>query len=212
MRKSCLASVRRHRNWCPAADYVAATLCPRNPVSKHLIFAFAAILLLSGTRSACAFIDPPYLTPEHPAQGEPVFVKIHDGICDGIIGIPGYPQITQNGSAIRIVLWSVSYTDPILCNIPEGTGAYTVGVYPPGSYVVQVDREYFDAVGGIVTETLGVIPFTVRGSMQQPVALPATNVSALGVLAFAVFLAAAYTLRRLPTPRDDGWNVETFCV
>jgi hypothetical protein len=147
-------------------------------------------------RTAYGFFDPPYLTPALPAAGDTVSVNIHDGICDGIIGIPGYPQITQNGSSIRILLWSASYTDPILCNIPEGTGTYVVGSYPPGSYTLQVDREYFGDVGEILTETLGVIPLTVAGGGAQPIALPASNAVSLVVLGFMLFVVARTKLYR----------------
>jgi hypothetical protein len=153
-------------------------------------------------RTAYGFLDPPYLTPALPAAGDTVSVNIHDGICDGIIGIPGYPQVTQNGSSIRILLWSASYTDPILCNIPEGTGTYVVGSYPPGSYTLQVDREYFGDLGEILTETLGVIPFTVAGGATQAVALPVLNLYGLGGLGLVLFMLARSKLRRVSGPTE----------
>ena len=153
-------------------------------------------------RTAYGFLDPPYLTPALPAAGDTVSVNIHDGICDGIIGIPGYPQVTQNGSSIRILLWSASYTDPILCNIPEGTGTYVVGSYPPGSYTLQVDREYFGDLGEILTETLGVIPFAIAGGATQAVALPVLNLYGLGGLGLVLFMLARSKLRRVSGPTE----------
>ena len=163
---------------------------------KSVISSSFALACVAFAQTAHGFLDPPYLTPTLPRVGDPISVNIHDGICDGIIGIPGYPEATQDRSSIRILLWSVSYTDPILCNIPEGTGAYVVGIFPPGSYTLQVDREYFGDLGEILTETLGVIPFTVSGGVDQPVALLALSTYGLGTLGLVLLIAARSKLRR----------------
>ena len=165
----------------------------------------AVVVLLAFVPSAHAFIDPPYITPSNPAAGETVSVSVRSGICDAVGTIQGYPQITQQGSAIRILLWGVSSTDPILCNFPVGIGTYAVGAYAPGSYTVQVDRDYQDDLGGVVTETLGVIPFTVAGGGTQPIALPASNVSSLIILTFMLFVVTRMKLyRAFSTDRKGG--------
>jgi len=147
--------------------------------SAALVF---PLLLFANT--AAAFLDPPYLTPEHPTAGDTVSVSIYGGVCDAIVGIPGYPRISQQGSEIRIVLWSVSYHDSELCFLPIGTMTYPIGAYPAGSYTLDVDREYFDGGGDLRTESLGVIPFAVAGNggVPQPVAAPALNVCGLALL------------------------------
>jgi hypothetical protein len=159
---------------------------------KSVIGASFALACIAFARTAYGFLDPPYLTPALPLAGDTVSVNIYGGVCDAIVGIPGYPIVTQNGNEIRIVLWSARYTDPILCNFGTGTSVNAVGAYPAGAYTLQVDREYFDALGGIVTETLGVIPFVVAGQVEQPVPLPTLNwlsLSALGLLLCTIALS-----------------------
>lgn len=160
-----------------------------------------AALCLFVARNAQAFIDAPYLMPLHPTAGDEVFVKIRAGVCDGIGSIPGYPQITQSGNHIRIIVWSDSFTDPILCNFPIGTSTYSVGSYGPGLYSLQVDREYFGDLGETLSETLGMIPFAVSGGVQQPVPLPALNLFCLGALGLGLFAIALSMLRRVPRSR-----------
>ncbi|MET0232343.1 MAG: hypothetical protein ABW186_15550, partial [Rhodanobacteraceae bacterium] len=124
--------------------------------SAMLVFRLAATLIVlsfSFARDADAFIDPPYLTPQSPVAGEVVSVNIHGGVCDSIVGIPGYPLLSRNGNALRILFWSASFTDPILCIYGVGTSTDAIGAYPAGSYTLRVDREYFGDLGGIQTET-----------------------------------------------------------
>lgn len=132
-------------------------------------------LLFANT--AAAFIDPPYLTPEHPMSGDTVSINIHAGVCDAIGSRPGYPAINQEGNHIRIVVWSISYHDSGLCNLPIGTKTIPVGAYSAGSYTLQVDRDYINGGGDLVSENLADIPFTVEGSggVPQPIAAPALD-------------------------------------
>lgn len=172
---------------------------PDSPVApiKRVIRGTFVLACIAFARTAYGFLDPPYLTPALPVAGDTISVSIRGGICDGVGTIPGYPQITRQGNTIRIVLWGVSVTDPILCNIPIGTVTYAVGAYTPGSYTLQVDRNYQDDLGGIVTETLGVIPFAVVGGAVQTVALPTLNLYSLGTLGFVLVVVARSKLRRL---------------
>lgn len=164
---------------------------------KHCVVLVLALALSLSflAQTARAFIDPPYLAPEHPAPGEIVSVKIRAGECDSIGTIADYPRITQTGNAIRIVLWSTTDTDPILCNTPIGTGTYAVGGYPAGSYTLQVDRDYFGAAGELLTETLGVLAFTVTGGTVPPVSAPTLTGFGLWMLVVSVLGLAAYRLR-----------------
>lgn len=161
-----------------------------------IALALAVVALIAP--SAQAFIDPPYLSPEHPIAGETVSVKIRAGVCDAIGELPGagYPRITQDGNVIRMTLWSSTDTDPILCNVPIGTGTYAFGAFPPGSYTIQVDRDYFGDLGGLLTETLGVLPFTVAGAPAPPVAAPTSNGLGLALLMAGVLGLVAWRLRR----------------
>jgi hypothetical protein len=107
-----------------------------------------AFSLLLFADTAAAFLDPPYLTPEHPTAGDTVSINIRAGVCDGIGSGHGYPRISQEGSHVRIIVWSVSYHDSELCFLPIWTNTIAVGAYPAGSYTLQVDRDYFD--GGAI--------------------------------------------------------------
>lgn len=167
------------------------------------------VMSVGSAQPVQAFIDPPFLTPEHPIAGEVVSVNIRFGICDAIGELPsaGYPKLTRNGNAIRIVFWSSTDADPILCNVPILTETYAFGAFPPGSYTLQVDRDDFGDLGGGRTETLGVLPFTVAATSSPPAAVPtlsrfglATLIAALvGLLAWrkrqaSLFLIVALTL------------------
>jgi hypothetical protein len=151
---------------------------------KFYVSAALAFPLFLFANTAAAFLDPPYLTPEHPMVGDTITLNIRGGICDGIVSVPGYPRISQQGSHIHIVLWSVSYHDSSLCNIPIGVATETIGAYSAGSYTLQVDREYFGFGGDTLTESLGSIPFTVAviGGVPQPVAAPALDACGLALL------------------------------
>jgi len=153
-------------------------------VIKSCASAALAFTLLLLSNTAAAFIDPPYLTPEHLAAGDTVSINIRAGVCDGIGSIPGYPRISQEGSDIRVVLWSVSYHDSELCFLPIGTMTYPIGAYPAGSYTLLVDRDYFDGGGDLRTESLGAIPFTIvgNGGVPEPVAAPALDACGLALL------------------------------
>ena len=158
---------------------------------KHSVALVLALLLSLFMQSVHAFFDPPYITPAHPTAGQPVSVNIYGGECDGIIGMPGYPQITQNGNAIRILFLSVHYDDPTFCNIGVGTATQIVGTYAPGDYTLQVDHH---EPGGL-PQTLGVIPFTVTGTVVPPIQAPTLNGIGLALLVACLLGIMAWTLR-----------------
>jgi hypothetical protein len=151
---------------------------------KFCASAALALPLFLFASTAAAFLDPPYLTPEHPTAGDTITLNIRGGVCDGIGSGHGYPRISQEGSHIRIVLWSVSYHDSGLCNIPVGIATETIGAYPAGSYTLQVDRDYFNGGGELVSENFANIAFTVGGfvGVPQPVAAPALDACGLALL------------------------------
>jgi hypothetical protein len=157
-----------------------------------------AVTLFLFADTAAAFLDPPYLTPEHPTAGDTVTLNIRAGVCDGIGSGHGYPRISQEGTHIRIVVWSVSYHDSELCFLPIWTNTIAIGAYPAGSYTLQVDRDYFDGGGDLRTESLGAIPFTVAGNggVPQPVAAPALDACGLALLLFGLVGIASRERKR----------------
>ena len=154
-----------------------------------------ALLLMLFAQTARAFFDPPYMTPAAPVAGEMVGVNIRGGICDGIVGTPGYPQITQNGNAIRFLVFGVRTQDIDYCNYPVGTATFPVGAYPAGSYTLQFDLLYDDYPFGLTVATLGVVPFTVTGAPASAVPAPTNSPLALLALFPVVASLALWVLR-----------------
>jgi len=168
---------------------------PKNRSVLALMLLFSSL-----AQTAHAFLDPPYITPEHPVAGETISVNIYGGICDAILTGAVPPEITQEGNAIRVTFYSVHYEDAELCFLPEGTYTNPVGGYSAGSYTLQVDRWYFDGGGNPVVETLGMLPFTVTGGTAPAVPVPVLLQSGLWVLILTIVgtaMAAAARRARL---------------
>ena len=163
----------------------------------HRLCKVLVVALAMCAARASAFLDPPYITPVNPMAGEMISVNIYGGVCDAIIGLPGYPQITRQGNDIRILFFSVHYDNLELCNLGIGTAITSIGAFPTGSYTLEVERRYMTVFGTWHQETLGVIPFTVSGSQaQQPVEASTLNVVGIVGLLLALTSAAYFVLRR----------------
>lgn len=141
-------------------------------------------------QSAQAFFDPPWITPENPVPGETVYVNIRGGVCDGIFEEPGYPQIAQEGNAIRMRWYGDHWPEgsgELLCSYPTGTFTPPVGAFPAGDYVLTVELAYRDFFGVPGVYTIGTVPFTVaEAPVAAPIALPALD--ATSVFALVVVL------------------------
>jgi hypothetical protein len=162
---------------------------------KHRGAPLLALLIAFFAQTAHAFLNAPYITPAAPTAGQTISVNIYGGVCDAIVSVPGYPQVTQNGNAIRILLFSVHYSDSEFCNLGIGTAVEAVGAYPPGSYTLQVDRRYSNFAGDYVVETLGIISFTITGQAAPPVSAPTLNGTGLLILVLALMGFAAWGVR-----------------
>jgi hypothetical protein len=125
------------------------------------IFALASALVVP---SAHAFFDPPWITPASPTASDVVSVNIHGGICDGIFERPGYPQITRNGNAIRVLEYGVHEDFQDWCVYPVGTYSVPLGKFSKGDYTLAVDFTYDNYPLGLTTANLDVIPFIVAGA------------------------------------------------
>lgn len=147
---------------------------------------------------AGAFFDPPWITPENPTAGEAVYVNIHGGTCSTIVEEPGYPQIVQEGNAIRMRWYGIHWPEGSglpLCSYPIGTFTPAVGTYPPGSYTLTVELAYIDYFDGPSILTIGVVPFTIT---QPRSAVPVPALGAFGMLALlAVLPGAAFASPRM---------------
>lgn len=161
-----------------------------------LVHRFVLILALAlCAPGAQAFFDQPWITPAEPRAGDVVSVNIRGGICDSIFFKPGYPQITQQGDAIRILEYGHHWDTEDLCIYDIGTLAEPIGAFPPGDYTATVDFTYEDYPFGYTTLTLGVIPFTVTGA-TPPAPVPASSRSTQLVLLTLVSGSALEGLRR----------------
>jgi hypothetical protein len=157
----------------------------------------SVVALAMCAQRASAFLDPPYITPEHPMSGQQISVNIYGGVCDAIVGLPGYPQITAQENNIHILFFSVHYDDPEFCNLGTGTATIPLGSYSAGSYTLIVERRYMTVSGPWVQETLGVIPFTVSAAPSQPpIEAPTLSIVGLGVLGLALLVGMLRDLRR----------------
>jgi len=163
---------------------------------RHCLGSLLVVALALCAQRASAFLDPPYVTPANPTSADMISVNIHGGLCDAIVGLDGYPQITQQGNTIRVLFFSVHYDDPEFCDLGVGTATMSIGSYPAGSYMLQVERRYMTVLGPWAQETLGVIPLTVSGApTQPPIEAPALSIAGFVSLLLVLIVAARLAFR-----------------
>jgi len=162
-------------------------------MAKRLVALLLTLLSACVMQTAHAFFDPPWITPAEPRAGEILSSNFRIGGCDELIPAPGYPQITREGNAIRIV----EYGDRVLfgdCFNPIHAETHPIGALPPGDYTLIVDFFYLDTLFfEYRTITLGVIPFTVTGAVSTA---PVPMFSLMGLLGLA-FVLSSLALRVL---------------
>jgi len=153
------------------------------------------ILVLCAQRASA--LDPPYITPANPVAGEPISVVARGDACNLIEdGVVWPPPVTQQGSVITILFNGSREGDPEFCYFSSDAIAYPVGTYAAGSYTLQVNWRY-STFSGWVTETLGVIPFTVSAApSQQAIEAPTLGVVGLAVLGLTLLVVMLRDLRR----------------
>jgi hypothetical protein len=122
-----------------------------------------------GAPEALAFFDPPWITPASPKAGEPVSVNTSGGICDVFVEWPGYPRVTRNGDAVRIINYGNHETFDDFCIYGLWETSEPVGSFAPGNYTLTVDFAYEDPLYGPTTTTLGVLSFSVAEANAAPV-------------------------------------------
>jgi len=152
------------------------------------------LLFASSAHTAQAFFDLPWITPAAPRAGETVSVNIRDGICDAFFFRPGFPQITQQGNAIRLLEYGQHWDTADLCVFEIGQLTEPIGAFPPGDYTLTVDLAYDDALYGPTVMSVGVVAFTVAG-VTAAAPIPASSPAALFVLLLFVFAATFCALR-----------------
>jgi len=158
---------------------------------KRLAAPTLALWCFVFAQSARAFFDPPWITPASPTAEEPVFVNIYGGMCDFIVGAAGYPQITQDGNAIRVREYGFHYEPgDELCGDGTGTVTVPIGRFVPGQYTVTVELAYIDGFGTPSILPIGVVPFTVSAPHISAAPVPTNSVPALFTLMLALLVTA----------------------
>jgi hypothetical protein len=161
-------------------------------IAARSAFLFFAVV----ATDAHAFFDRPWITPENPIAGENVSVNIHGGICDAIFSWDGYPQLTSEGSAIRLLEYGRHYEPGSeLCTDSVGTVTRSIGAYAPGDYVLRVDLIYPDPEFGSAILNIGVVSFAVRAP-PPPVPLPASTIHGLICLFLLLISASFLSIRK----------------
>lgn len=144
---------------------------------------------------AHAYFDPPWITPENPRAGETVYINIHGGICDAIVYVPGYPQITQKGTNILFTVRGIHEDDISWCIYGEGTYTRPIGAYAPGTYELTAEMRYTDFFGQPQILTIGATSFTVKGSVSPPMPVPTSGSISRIILLMLLAGVAAYAIR-----------------
>jgi len=169
-----------------------------------------ALLCLLFAMPAHAYINPPFLSPTTPHAGQSVSVSVDSGVCDAIADEPGYPQITQNGSHIQVVLLAFRFTDIELCNLPSGVSTFPIGAYAEGVYDVDVVVFYYDEHGNPQNESIGVLPMRVEAAAAAPVGAPtSTPLSLILLAALLCVIALRKQSRVVPSARVCNLNCVT---
>jgi hypothetical protein len=162
----------------------------------HYFRPLLTLALAISAQPALAFLDPPYIAPPNPSSSELISVNIYGGGCDYADGgVVWPPPVSREGNELRILLTGGHEEDPEFCYFGVGTFTAPVGVYPEGEYTLRVDWRY-STFNGWVTETLGVIPFTVTGTPPQtPLEAPTLNLEGIGSLLLALIASVLHNLR-----------------
>ena len=156
-------------------------------VLKLLLSLFAVFF----AQPVLALFDAPWITPTHPVASETVFLNIHGGICDAIAEREGYPEVTQEGNAIRILEYGSHYElGDELCIYGIGTVVVPIGAFPPDDYVLTVDLLYLHPLFGPTIINIGVVPFTVTGAAAAAAPVPTLGTAALLALLLTLGVAA----------------------
>lgn len=153
-----------------------------------------ACLLAVGT--AHAYINTPFITPASPQAGETLYVNVDSGGCGATVYEQGYPQVSWDGSNVRVVLLALRYTNIELCDLPNGVSTLSIGALPAGSYQITVDVFYYDGFGNPHDDTIGVLPLVVQAAAAAPISAPATTPPGLALLVALLGGIAVWRQRR----------------
>ncbi len=155
------------------------------------------VLLVLPFTQASAFVDPPTFSPAQPYAGQSIDMSVRSGGCHTFLVPPlGYPlvEVQVSGNVVDVVITGVEAYDMILCIFPPGTLTVDIGFLPQGNYTVRIRIRETDPPFNILppASEAGLV---VLGQ-PVPVAVPATGLTALTVLAGPLILLAVAAFRR----------------
>ncbi|MEO5625752.1 MAG: S8 family serine peptidase [Dokdonella sp.] len=168
---------------------------------------FLALLFGLFAQPAGAFWDPPYVTPTTATANDIVSVNEHLGVCDAFFFEDGYPQITRNGSEVKIVSAGV-HLDPgdDGCNLPTGTVTYELGSFPAGHYSVTYYLRYTNFFGQVLDLNLGTAPFTIVAAPISAESAPTLTAFGICVLILALMGLSVLRIPRTGLKRLMGFS------
>ena len=137
-------------------------------------------------------VDTPVIDPPNPVAGQTVSVELHGGACVLYLDDPAGQPSTVKRDGSTIVLTVQAIVGPSgFCVYPIGAiYPFPIGAYGPGNYTVEVDAQYQLFLGDYVTQTLGVLSFTVSNAESVPM------LSTLSLVLMGLILLAAAMAKR----------------
>ncbi|MEO6689340.1 MAG: hypothetical protein ABIN56_09510 [Dokdonella sp.] len=168
---------------------------PPTPLARY-VAPLLAVLFVGFTLSAQAFFDPPCITPTAPIAGDIVSVNVVSGVCDTFIQRVGYPQISQQGNAIDLLMFGDHFEsgdERCICN--AGTLTQLIGTFPPGTCTLTIQLDYLNAFGVPSYLQVDTSSFTVAAPAATAEPAPATSPRALLFLALPIAGAVASRMR-----------------
>lgn len=150
-------------------------------------------MLLFGASSASAFVSLTEVVPESPRAGEPVFIVVNAGHCDGLSGAIEL-SITDN-----FILATVDGThSETICGVPVRDHSFAIGSFPAGDYTLQLDYRHHpvEFPDDFTTEIVGSIQFVVVPAVATAEPVPSTGAATRTGLVLLVIMVAILALRR----------------
>jgi hypothetical protein len=157
---------------------------------RHVI----TFLLWAWCAQAQAVWGPLVFVPPVPSESQSVNFTIFVGGCDTFLSSSD-EVVELVGSTIRVTKIGISVDDAAQCNAPFGSGTVRLGVFPRGTYRVELYRRqfFFPTVVDLV-QTGNV---TVVGNPNAVIAAPIFSPLGLLALITAILLLGSFASTRV---------------
>lgn len=153
-----------------------------------------ALVFLTATTPALAFIDNLAISPASPTAGSSFQFSVRAGGCHLITGQP--LEYVVDGNTIRMTLDIADNSFGVgFCIFPEVTRVYTLPGVPAGSYRFELWRRFSQDPLSQLT-FVGAVDFNVVAGTQPPIAVPVGGPGAWLALVLSFLLAGVVAARR----------------